>query len=222
MLRREKPRNRERMTRDLTQHRAYMSRENSPTPPLSRSKLACCEKQVPIFAMTIITSFKHGMCLDHSRQPTGRKLDLQRPKRVVWFTLRDKRKLLADPMIRAYSGLIIATIRSGEGPGTHSLASKWARDRRISAPLCPWDGQRHQKGIARGLRYKTEETETYHPTGVDTYKVVCMALGTAAPSRFGFPAYGNTRQTSRVLAPGAHAVGRKCDNSSEYAAAHAH
>lgn len=60
------PRNRERMTRDLTQHRAYMSRENSPTPPLSRSKLACCEKQAPISAMTIITSFKHGMCLDHS------------------------------------------------------------------------------------------------------------------------------------------------------------
>lgn len=142
-----------------------MSRKNSPTPPLSRSKLACCEKQVPIFAMTIITSLKHGMCLDHSRKPTGRKLDLQQTKRVVWFTIRDKRKLLADPMIRAYSGLIIATICSGEGPGTHSLASKWARDRQISAPPGPWDGQRYQKGIARGWGIKQKKRGRIIPQG---------------------------------------------------------
>lgn len=88
-------------------------------------------------------------------------------------------------MIRAYSGLIIATIRLGEGPGTHSLASKWARDRQISAPPGPLDGQRHQKGIARGLRYKIEETETHNPIGVDTYKVVvCMALGNRGAKSF--------------------------------------
>lgn len=98
---------------------------------------------------TIITSSKHGLCLDHSRR---RKLVQSRvnAQKGLWFIIRDRRRIPVDPVIRAGSGFIVATSRSGRRPGTNSLASKWEQDWHWDYPLGPWDDQQHKGEIARG------------------------------------------------------------------------